>query len=92
MVIERDDGFIAVDGTDYFGGLAQHDQWAVAQAAGRVLAVGAGAGRGALAVQASGREVTALSPRRARSRHAADAGSAASTRAPCGRRPPTGWP
>lgn len=26
MVIERDDGFIAVDGTDYFGGLAEHDE------------------------------------------------------------------
>jgi SAM-dependent methyltransferase len=60
MVIERDDGFIAVDGTDYFGGLPEHDQWAVAQAEGRVLDVGAGAGRGALAVQARGQEVTAL--------------------------------
>jgi SAM-dependent methyltransferase len=60
MVIERDDGFIAVDGTDYFGSLAEHDEWAVAQAAGRVLDVGAGAGRGALAVQARSQEVTAL--------------------------------
>lgn len=60
MVIERDDGFIAVDGTDYFGGLGEQDEWAIARAPGRVLDVGSGAGRGALAVQARGQEVTAL--------------------------------
>lgn len=59
-VIERDDGFIAVDGTDYFGGLGEQDEWAIARAPGRVLDVGSGAGRGALAVQARGQEVTAL--------------------------------
>src|ERR1700677_1908070 len=44
-VIERNDGLIAVDGTDYFGGLAEQDEWAVARARGRVVDVGAGAGR-----------------------------------------------
>jgi hypothetical protein len=74
MVIERDDGFIAVDGTDYFGGLAEHDQCAVAHAEGRVLDVGADAGRGRERCRPAARRYRRSTPRRARSRHAAGAG------------------
>lgn len=59
-MIERDDGLIAVDGTNYFGGLAEQDEWAIARARDRVVDVGAGAGRGTLALQERGQEVTAL--------------------------------
>lgn len=60
VVIERDDGFVDVDGTDYFGRLTEGEKWAIARATGRVLDVGAGAGRGALALQGRGQQVTAL--------------------------------
>lgn len=60
VVIERDDGFVDVDGTDYFGRLNEHERYALAQVKGRVLDVGAGAGRGALALQERGQPVTAL--------------------------------
>jgi SAM-dependent methyltransferase len=60
VVIERDDGFVDVDGTDYFGGLTEPERHALASATGRVLDVGAGAGRGALVLQERGQRVTAL--------------------------------
>lgn len=60
IVIERDDGFIGIDHIDYLGRLRERDEWAVSRAAGRVLDVGAGAGRGALALQDRGQDVTAL--------------------------------
>jgi SAM-dependent methyltransferase len=60
VVIERDDGFVDVDGTDYFGGLTEPERHALASATGRVLDVGAGAGRGALVMQERGQRVTAL--------------------------------
>jgi SAM-dependent methyltransferase len=60
IVVERDDGFIAVDGIRYLGALDERDKWAVSQLAGRVIDVGAGAGRAALVLQERGQEVTAL--------------------------------
>jgi SAM-dependent methyltransferase len=60
VVVERDDGFVTVDGIQYLGALDERDEWAVGQLAGRVVDVGAGAGRGALALQARGQPVTAL--------------------------------
>jgi SAM-dependent methyltransferase len=60
IVIERDDGFVSVDSTDYLSGLDERDQWALERARGRVLDVGAGAGRASLALQARGQEVLAL--------------------------------
>jgi len=60
IVVERDDGLVALDSIDYLAGLDQHDQWALDRATGRVLDVGAGAGRGSLALQKRGQEVVAL--------------------------------
>jgi SAM-dependent methyltransferase len=60
LVLERRDGLVSVDPNPYLGTLDERDEWAVARAAGRVLDVGAGAGRGALALQERGQEVTAL--------------------------------
>lgn len=60
VVVERDDGFIAVDGLRYLGTLDERDEWAVRQLTGRVVDVGAGAGRAALVLQARGQQVTAL--------------------------------
>jgi SAM-dependent methyltransferase len=60
VVVERDDGFVSVDSIDYLGGLDERDEWAVSRATGRVLDVGAGAGRGALALQERGQRVTAI--------------------------------
>jgi SAM-dependent methyltransferase len=60
LVVERDDGFIAFDGVRYLGGLDERDEWAVSQLAGRVIDVGAGAGRAALVLQERGQQVTAL--------------------------------
>lgn len=60
IVIERDDGFVAVDNADYFGGWDELDQWAADRATGRVLDVGAGMGRASLALQGRGQHVVAL--------------------------------
>jgi SAM-dependent methyltransferase len=63
-VTERDDGFIyVVDIAYYFespGTFSPLDRWACEQARGRVLDVGCGAGRHALALMAAGHEVIGL--------------------------------
>jgi len=60
LVVERDDGFIAVDAIGYLDALDERDLWAVGQLAGRVVDVGAGAGRAAHLLQERGQQVTAL--------------------------------
>lgn len=60
IVIERNDGFVAVDAGDYQNGWDELDQWALDRATGRVLDVGAGMGRACLALQARGQHVVAL--------------------------------
>ena len=60
VVIERDDGWIDVDGFNYLDAMPERDTWALARARGRVLDVGAGSGRTALALRDRGHEITAL--------------------------------
>jgi SAM-dependent methyltransferase len=63
-IVERDDGYL--DGQDAVYYFLPHDQWdrldqwLAERATGRVLDVGAGAGRAALHFQSQGRPVTAL--------------------------------
>lgn len=65
-VVERDDGFIRGGPADWY--LAGPDEWwpseqkALERMVGRVLDIGAGAGRVALALQDRGVDVTALDP------------------------------
>lgn len=65
-ITERDDGYIsAADALRYFtpvDDLSELDQTAVALARGRILDVGTGAGRHALALQQQGKDVMGLDP------------------------------
>jgi SAM-dependent methyltransferase len=65
VVIERDDGLVRVDeiSENYFGPpqtWGERDRWALDRAQGRVLDIGAGAGRAALALQDRAQDVVAL--------------------------------
>jgi 2-polyprenyl-3-methyl-5-hydroxy-6-metoxy-1,4-benzoquinol methylase len=61
IVAERDDGLVELDTFDYFA--PPHGplwDWVVARVGHRILDIGAGTGREALALQAMGRQVLAL--------------------------------
>jgi 2-polyprenyl-3-methyl-5-hydroxy-6-metoxy-1,4-benzoquinol methylase len=61
VVIERDDGWVNVDNSDYFSEPSgPHWDWISTRIVGRVLDVGCGAGRGALAIHGKGLEVVGL--------------------------------
>jgi SAM-dependent methyltransferase len=60
ILVERDDGLLTIDSIGYLGGLDARDEWALGKLAGRVVDVGAGAGRAALELQRRGQPVTAL--------------------------------
>ena len=56
----RDDGYGQVDSTNYISDWNDRGSWAIARAAGRVLDVGAGAGRVCLRLAESGLDAVAL--------------------------------
>jgi SAM-dependent methyltransferase len=60
VVIERDDGLVGTDTTDYLTGLDEGDLWVLDRAGERVLDVGAGGGRASLVLQERGHQVVAL--------------------------------
>lgn len=63
VIYERDDGLVNADTGDYFRPLDEWDdldRWCVDQARGRVLDIGAGAGRASLELEGRGSEVVAL--------------------------------
>lgn len=62
-IIERDDGFIEADGSDYLAAMSEDDElweWTHSRLGRRVVDVGAGAGRASLVMQDQGLHVTAL--------------------------------
>lgn len=60
VIYERDDGFVERDPVDYFVDWSERDAWAVQRLKGRVLDIGAGAGRVARVLQERGLDVVAL--------------------------------
>jgi SAM-dependent methyltransferase len=60
IVIERDDGLVDLDTLNYLVVRDERDQWALDRVRGRVVDIGAGAGRASLALQDRGHEVAAL--------------------------------
>ena len=62
-VVEREDGFIEADGSDYFAPMSNDDvlwSWMLPRIGQRVVDVGAGAGRASIHLQERGLHVTAV--------------------------------
>ena len=57
---ERDDGYVQADSTNYISDWNDRDSWAIARTAGRVLDIGAGAGRVCLRLAESGLDALLL--------------------------------